>query len=83
MSDFASNTTLVQNSRKDHRCDWCGTKIPKYNSYLHWAWMTDGTCWTVRAHLLCYEAFLALPYRDEAYFDCSENRVTLESLGRK
>lgn len=40
-------------ARKAHRCDYCGEDIPRGQRYRRWAWVADGACSTVRAHIAC------------------------------
>lgn len=61
--------TLIQKSRKDHVCEWCGQAIPKGDSYFRWAWAEDGYCSAVKCHLLCYEAYLSMPCKEPVFFD--------------
>jgi hypothetical protein len=40
-------------ARKPHRCDYCHEDIPRGQRYHRWAWVADGDCSTVRAHIAC------------------------------
>ena len=40
-------------ARKPHACGYCGQDIPKGQRYHRWAWVADGRCSTVVAHIAC------------------------------
>lgn len=65
-------------ARVAHACDYCGLDIPPGQRYRRWAWVADGRCSTVRAHIACDA--VAQDYYDGA--DCypEERWVSSEPL---
>ena len=43
MSDSFATHPTEHTARKEHICDWCGTKIEKGERYAKWCWFENGT----------------------------------------
>ena len=46
---------LIKKSRKKHRCDLCGFRIEKGDSYLSSFIVEDGDSWMFKTHIKCHE----------------------------
>jgi hypothetical protein len=55
MADFGEGRKLVGN--KDHRCEWCGQKIPKGDLHYQFKGLWEGEWQNWRMHLECYGAY--------------------------
>ena len=66
------NTRTIRNPRKPHRCEHCGSMIPKGVSHLMKSGVWEGEFYTIRAHHDCAalwsEAF-------QIYGDCNDGMV--------
>lgn len=47
---------LIKAAKKDHRCDWCNTKIDAGESYKRYRWFDSGDAYTVKMHPECLDA---------------------------
>jgi hypothetical protein len=54
MTDFGDTTW--PKGAKDHRCEWCGEKIPKGETHARFVGKWDGEFQNWRMHRDCFEA---------------------------
>lgn len=70
---FCSDAILIKQSRKKHRCDWCGEEIKIGESYNKWMCAQDGSAETVKAHPECLKVSYTYDHY-ETFFDMDHKR---------